>query len=149
MRRLVMDQVSGLGVLDQEAAGSGADGLIDKLVRLERRQDDDLHAGQVVLGGDAPGGLEPVHVRHPDVHQHDVSPLPPGQRDSLRPVGGLTHDFHVVGAVDQHAETGPDQCLIISQQDTNHECDPVPASCDSTSAERDAGRSAGSTATTR
>ena len=144
-----VDQVSWLGVLDQEAAGSGADGLVDELVRLERRQDDDLHAGQIVLGGDPPRGLKPVHVRHPDVHQHDVGSLPPGQRDGLRAVGGLTHNFHVVGAIDEHPETGPDQRLIISEQDSNHERDPVPACCDSTSAGWDAGRSAGRTATTR
>src|ERR1051325_5410886 len=47
-----LQQVGGLGVLDQEAAGPGADRLIDVLVGLEGGQDDHLDPGQVVVGGD-------------------------------------------------------------------------------------------------
>ena len=115
-----LEQVGGLGVLDQEAAGPGADRLVDVLVGLEGGQDDHLDPGQVVVGGDAPGGFQAVHPGHPDVHQHHVGALAAGQVDRLRAVGGLAHHLEVVGRVDQHVEPGADQRLVVGEQDPDH-----------------------------
>ena len=65
-------QVGRLGVLDQEAAGPGAERLEDVLVELEGGQHDHPRCRPGRVGGDPPGRLEPVDARHPDVHQHHV-----------------------------------------------------------------------------
>src|SRR6185437_10103503 len=113
-------QVGGLGVLDQEAAGPGTDRLVDVLVGLEGGQDDHLDPGQVVVGGDAAGGLQAVHPGHPDIHQHHVGALAEGQVDRLGPVGGLADDLEVVGGVNEHVESGADQRLVVGEQDADH-----------------------------
>ena len=61
--RTALQQLGGLGVLDQEAAGPGPDRLVDVLVGFERGQDEHLDAGEVLVGRDAPGRFEPVDAR--------------------------------------------------------------------------------------
>ena len=63
------DQLLGRIVLEDEAAGAGSERLVDVLVEVERREDQDPRAA--VGGEDAPGRLEPVELGHPDVHQDD------------------------------------------------------------------------------
>src|ERR1700750_2509673 len=55
-----------LGVLDQEAAGPGAQRLEHVLVQLERGQDDHLHSREPSVAGDLVRGLQPVQAGHPD-----------------------------------------------------------------------------------
>ena len=65
-----VDDVGGCGVFEEEAAGSGAQGGEHVVVEMERGQHDDVGgSGQLV---EVFGGGDPVHVGHPDVHQHDV-----------------------------------------------------------------------------
>ena len=77
-----VEQVGRLDALAEEAAGPAAQGLEDVLVGLEGGQDQHPYAGEVVVGGDGPGGGEAVHVGHADVHQDDVGA---GARGPARP----------------------------------------------------------------
>ena len=63
------DQLLGRVVLEHEAAGAGAERLVDVLVEVEGREDEDPRGR--VGGEDAPGRLEAVELRHADVHQDD------------------------------------------------------------------------------
>jgi hypothetical protein len=69
---------------------------------------------------DDPGRrLQPVQLRHPDVHQDHVRPVRPHRRDGLKPVPGLGHDLDVVLVVEHHAEPAPDQRLIVDDHDAD------------------------------
>jgi hypothetical protein len=110
------DQVLGGDVLEQEAAGPGGQRRVDVLVQVERGEDDDPHFGLLPVsplrGQDPPGRLEPVHLGHPDIHQHDVRPVLQRGRDRLPAVRGLGHHRDARGAQDQ-PEAAPDQRLVI------------------------------------
>jgi hypothetical protein len=65
-------------------------------------------------GGDDPARrLDPVHVGHADVHQHDVGALALGQRDGLGAVAGLADDLHVLLGVEDHAEAAAHERLVV------------------------------------
>ncbi len=68
----------------------------------------------------AAGGLEPVHARHPDVHQHDVRPGRAHDGDGLLAVGRLAHDLDVVLGVQQRPQPGAQQGLVVGEHDTDH-----------------------------
>ena len=59
-------------VLDEEAGGSGAQCVEDILVQPVVGQNDDVHRVQGRIRRDAPGGLDAVDLRHPDVEEYDV-----------------------------------------------------------------------------
>jgi hypothetical protein len=67
-----VDQLLGGGILDQEAACTGPQRFIDVLVELERGEDQNSRR-RLVSGQQAAGRLEPVEVRHADVHQRSPS----------------------------------------------------------------------------
>ena len=75
-------QLLGRGVLEQEPAGPGPERLEDVVVALEGGEDHDP-AGDVGLPDDAAGGLQAVHPRHLDVHEHHVRSQLPGGDDGL------------------------------------------------------------------
>jgi hypothetical protein len=59
--------------LDQEAAGAGAERVVDVLVEVEGGQHENPRPVAVAgLGGDLPGRLDAVHDRHAHVHEHHV-----------------------------------------------------------------------------
>ena len=99
------------------AAGLGgarvqrADGV---LVEVEGGQDE--HPDPGVGGGDAPGGLDAVGARHPDVHQHDVRGVPAGQVGGLFAVAGLGDHDHVWFGLQDHAEATSEQRLVVGEQ---------------------------------
>jgi hypothetical protein len=65
--------------------------------------------------------FEPVDVRHADVHEDDVRLELGRSRERLRAVGGLAHDVHVFLGLEDHPETGPDEGLVVHDEDANHE----------------------------
>ena len=61
------------------------------------------------------GRREAVHHRHPDVHQHDVGARRADDRERLAAVGCLADDLEVGLGVDQHADAGPEQRLVVDE----------------------------------
>ncbi len=85
------------GVLEQEAAGAGPQGLEDEVVGVEGGEDQD-RARSVLAGGlveEAVGGLQAVQARHSYVHQDHVGSKGTGLLDGLEAVPRLTHHLDV------------------------------------------------------
>jgi hypothetical protein len=115
-----LPQVGRLYVLQKKPAGPQAEGLEQVLVELEGSEHDDLDPFEFGVGEDHPDRLQAVHDRHPDVHEDDVGEVRAGQPDRLGAVGRLADDLHVLGAFEQAAKAGPDQLLVVRQQDPDH-----------------------------
>src|SRR4029453_13195440 len=97
-------ELLGRDVLEHEAAGAGAQCLVDVLVRVEGGQDQ--HADVPVgLGQDPRGRLEAVHIGHADVHEDHVGTVLAGYLDRLAPGPGLGDDLDVVVNPQDHGET--------------------------------------------
>ena len=61
--------------------------------------------------------LDAVDVGHADVHQDDVRPQAPRLRDRLAPVRRLADDLDVLLGLEDHAEAGADERLVVGDQD--------------------------------
>ena len=102
-----------------EPAGAGGEGVEHVLVELEGGDDDDARS-LVADGGDLTGGLDAVHVGHLDVHEDHVWSGPTSGVDGFQPCRGLADDLDVVGLAQDHAETSPDEVVIVGEQDPDH-----------------------------
>ena len=69
---------------------------------------------------DLRGGLDPVHPRHPHVHQDDVGSQLAGEPDGLRAVPGLPHDLDPLDGAEEEPEPSADQVLVVGDQDPDH-----------------------------
>ena len=67
-------------------------------------------------GEQAPRGLDAVELGHADVHQDDVGLQPLGLLDGVEAVGGLADDLEVVLGVEDHAEPGAHERLVVGDQ---------------------------------
>src|SRR5690606_10043198 len=85
-----------------------------------RREDHHPHPVEPTIAHQLPGGLQAVGLRHPDVHQDDVRAKLCDEPERLDPVGGLPDDLDVVLAVEDGAEPGADQPLVVGQDDADH-----------------------------
>ena len=65
-------------------------------------------------------GLEAGHARHRHVEHRDVGVLRLGGFEGAHAVGGLGHHLHVGLAVDQHAQAGADDAVVVGDQDADH-----------------------------
>ena len=74
----------GPGVLEQEAAGAGAQRAEDVLIEVERGDHHDRHRVRHVWPGQAPRHLDAVEPGHPDVDEEDVGTQPGRQLDRAR-----------------------------------------------------------------
>ena len=61
--------------------------------------------------------LNPVDVGHADVHQYDVGPQASRLRHRLSPVRRLAHHLDVLLSLQDHAEAGADERLVVGDQD--------------------------------
>ena len=110
-------QLPGRRVLEQKAAGAGAQPGVDVFVEVEGGEDDDP---SVAVGrGDQARRLHPVDLGHAHVHQHDVGGGPLGRGHGLAAGRGFPDDRHVRLALDHHAKAHPHQPLIVGQQDSD------------------------------
>ena len=66
--------------------------------------------------GDHLGRLEPVHVRHAEIHDHDVGPPTLGQRDGRGAVGRLADDADPRRAGQREAKTLAHDLVVIGDQ---------------------------------
>ena len=72
--------------------------------------------GRRRVGDDRARGLDAVHHRHADVHEHDVGRQFARERDRLGAVGGLAHDLEVGRRVDEHAEAAAHERLVVGDE---------------------------------
>src|SRR6202020_2290943 len=107
------DQVGGLGVLEQEAAGAGSQAGVDVVVEVEGGQDQ--HLGRQPGGHDVASRLDAVVAGHPDVHEHHVGTQRGAHGDGGGPVGGLADHLDVVFGVEHQAATHPDERMVVDQ----------------------------------
>ena len=68
-------------------------------------------------GDDPPGRLDPVQLRHPDVHQDHVGLELGGQTHRLGAVLGLADDLEVRSRLDDQPEAAADERLVVGDQD--------------------------------
>jgi hypothetical protein len=106
------------GVFEQEAAGAGAERLIDVFVEVEGGQHQD--PGGCVGGRDElAGGFKAVEDRHADVHQDYIGVQASGCLDRLAAVAGFADDLDVGLGLEEHAKAGPDQPFVVGEQDAD------------------------------
>ena len=78
-----------------------------------------IRLGMLGIPRDAARGLQAVHSRHLDVHEHDVWSHRAGDGDRLLTVACFADHLDVVFGFEDHPEPGSDQRLIIDQHDPN------------------------------
>ena len=118
--RIAASSSSGCGVLEQEAAGAGAQRGEHVLVEVERRQDDHARRRVAVALDQHPRRRDAVEPGHADVHQHDVGGGDREALERLAAVLGLADHRHVGLRVDHHPQTGADERLVVDQEDAGH-----------------------------
>jgi hypothetical protein len=67
------DQLDAVERLADVVVGARQKGIRQAVHVIERRDHDDRSVDIARIGADARAGLDPVHLRHHDVEQHDVS----------------------------------------------------------------------------
>jgi hypothetical protein len=63
--------------------------------------------------------LEAATSRHGEVERQHIRVGRAGLAQGFMPIGGFAHDFHVRLGVDEHPESGPDDGMVINDQDAN------------------------------
>jgi hypothetical protein len=112
------EQLLGGGALEQEAAGSCPDRLEHPGLVVEGGQDQ--HPRAATLRRQLPGGLHAVQVRHAQVHEDDVGLERPALLDSLPTAPRLGHHPEVGLGLEQQAQAGPQQGVVVHQDDPDH-----------------------------
>jgi len=102
-------------VLDQEPARPGPQRAVDVVVLVERGEHE--HPGVRTGGGDQPGCLDAVHARHADVHDDHVGAGVPGEPYRLGSGSGLAGHVDIGSPLDQPAQSGPDERLVVGEDD--------------------------------
>jgi hypothetical protein len=64
--------------------------------------------------------LDPVDLRHSQIHQHDVRPQLLDERDRFVAVRRLSHDFHLRPGRQQRAQPLAKERLIVGDEDRRH-----------------------------
>ena len=110
-------QFGGGGVLEQEAAGAGPQRLIHVVVEVEGGEHQHPRPGRAGCAAeDLAGRLQPVHDRHPHVHQNDVGQQVPRLADRVRAVGGLAHHLQARLGGEHRGEALPHHRLVVGDQ---------------------------------
>ena len=106
-----------VGVLEQEAAGAGAQGSQDVVVDLEHGEDEDARGRERRVGADPSGGLDAGQARHLDVHEDDVRAQLGGQGDRTGTVLGQADDAHAGLGLEQGRQGGAQEGLVLGDED--------------------------------
>jgi len=110
-------QLGGGGVLEQEAARAGAQRGIHVVVEVEGGEHQYSWPGRAGGGAeDLAGRLQPVHDRHPHVHQYDIGLEVARLADRVGAVGGLAHDQQPWLGVEHRGEALPHHGLVVGDQ---------------------------------
>jgi hypothetical protein len=112
------DEVLRQRVLEQEAARAGAQRVVDVRVEVERREHEDGDGVlELELLEETARRLQPVDVGHLDVHEHDVRAATPDEVEDRPPVRRLAADRHAGLALEDRAEAGADEHLVVGDED--------------------------------
>ena len=104
---------SGGASLSMKPLAPACERFVHVLVGVEGSQD---QYSSWTGGDDAPGGLDAVHRRHANVHEHDIGLQLPVLAECFQAVAGLT-DHHQVGfAIEDDPKTRSDQALIVDYE---------------------------------
>src|SRR5262249_48501776 len=109
-----LDEIGGGGLLHQVARRAERGELVHILVVAVGRQHEQL-AGQALVN-DLSRRLEPVELRHRDVHDDDVRQEFLRELHGLAAVLGLADDLDVGFGGQQGAETLADDGVVVSEQ---------------------------------
>ncbi len=83
---------------------------------------DGRRAGRgVFVTGNPAGGLDPVHLRHADIHQHDVGVLTSHEGDSFRPIGSFPDNLDIGIGTEEHREATADEGLVVGDRHPDHD----------------------------
>ena len=105
-------------MLEQVALGAGTQRLHDPGLIAERRQHEHPHAR--VVGDDALGCLDAVHLGHRQIHQHDVRLQLGHEVERLQPVGGHADQLDVVGGGQQLLEAIAHDDVVVDHRKPDH-----------------------------
>src|ERR1022692_674575 len=115
-----VEEPLGGDVFEQEAAGSGAQRVVDVLVQVEGGQDEDarpIEPGAPGGAAELPGGLDAIHARHADVHEDDVRAQFAADGHRLGPVAGCAEDREVWLRGQEPGESGANYLMIVGDDD--------------------------------
>jgi hypothetical protein len=82
------------------------------------RQQQHVHVGRLVV--DVARRLEAGHARHRDVEHGDVGLLGDDLLDGVDAVLGLGDHAHALLLVEQHAQAGAHDAVVVGDQDVEH-----------------------------
>src|SRR5581483_1637629 len=90
--------------------------VVDVLVQIKCRQDQ--NAGPASRQrSEIPGGFDPVHDRHTDIHQHHVGTALAAYPHCLGTLGGGAGDREVGLGAEEPGETSPNELVVVSDND--------------------------------
>ena len=115
MRRA--DQFLDTGVLQQVAGDPGLDGLGEAGPGLVDREQDHPRLG-VTLPDEA-GGLDAVHARHPNVHEHDVRLVLVDGLHGVLAGGGLADDVDLVRDAEGRPQPVARHRVVVDDQNSH------------------------------
>ena len=111
-----VDDLVALGILEDVARGPGHQHLAHGALLLEPGQRHDLERG--MLGLQPACGLDAVHLRHADVHQHDVGRQLVHEPDRLDAAGRFADDLEVLAA-EQGGERPTEAVVVVHDENPN------------------------------
>jgi hypothetical protein len=77
---------------------------------------EDEHTGRRRALEELLGRLEAVHVRHPEIHDHDVGPAPLREGDGRRAVGCLPDDSDLRGARERETKPFAHDLVVVRDE---------------------------------
>src|SRR3954452_7523462 len=107
---------SGPASLSRKPRAPRLERAVHVLVEVERG--DDHHRERIfdARPGQRAGRAQPVKLGHPDVQQAHIGLQLPGQRYRLPTVARLGHDLDVGLSIQDHAQPGADELLVVGDE---------------------------------
>jgi hypothetical protein len=104
-------------VFEEKAARTGTNCGVHVLVQVEGGQHENPR--RIVRSDDLPGRLDPIKVRHANIHEDDIGPQLGREAHRFRPVVGFTDNLEVGSRLNDQAESVADERLVVGDQDAN------------------------------
>ena len=101
-------------LLEDVAARARLEPTLEQRSLAVRREDEHPRLGDA--REDLLGRLDAVHLRHPQVHDHDVGPAPLGERDRRLAVRGLADDADVRRAEERQSQAFAHDLVVVRDE---------------------------------